>query len=125
MKTQNGYSLSEEIVNSSTHAVGLVMGVVVCLFFLVKGAVAESWVVTASFVLYLFGVVSSYATSTIYHATPARKVEAKALARKFDHAAIYWHIAGSYSPVTLVAMLGGGERVWGLVIFAFVWLCAI
>lgn len=125
MKTQNGYSLSEEIVNSSTHAVGLVMGVVVCLFFLVKGAVAESWVVTASFVLYLFGVVSSYATSTIYHAMPARKVEAKALARKFDHAAIYWHIAGSYSPVTLVAMLGGGERVWGLVIFAFVWLCAI
>lgn len=125
MKTQNGYSLSEEIVNSSTHAVGLVMGVVVCLIFLVKGAVAESWVVTASFVLYMFGVVSSYATSTIYHATPARKVEAKALARKFDHAAIYWHIAGSYSPVTLVAMLGGGERVWGLVIFAFVWLCAI
>ena len=86
------------------------MGLVVCLLFLVKGSVAESPVVTISLLLYIFGVVSSYATSTIYHAIPARKVEAKALARKFDHAAIYWHIAGSYSPVTLIGMMGGGEK---------------
>lgn len=125
MKKQNAYSLPEEIVNSSTHAAGLVMGLVVCLLFLVKGSVAESPVVTISLLLYIFGVVSSYATSTIYHAIPARKVEAKALARKFDHAAIYWHIAGSYSPVTLIAMLGGGEKVWAVVIFSFVWLCAV
>ena len=101
------------------------MGLVVCLLFLVKGSVAESPVVTISLLLYIFGVVSSYATSTIYHAIPARKVEAKALARKFDHAAIYWHIAGSYSPVTLIAMLGGGEKVWAVVIFSCVWLCAV
>lgn len=125
MKKQTAYSLPEEIVNSSTHAAGLVMGLVVCLLFLVKGSVADSWVVTASLVLYLFGVVSSYATSTIYHAIPARNADAKALARKFDHAAIYWHIAGSYSPVTLIAMHGGGEPTWALVIFSFVWLCAI
>ena len=101
------------------------MGLVVCLLFLVKGSVAESPVVTISLLLYIFGVVSSYATSTIYHAIPARKVEAKALARKFDHAAIYWHIAGSYSPVTLIGMMGGGEKVWAVVIFSFVWLCAV
>lgn len=125
MKKQTAYSLTEEIVNTATHAAGLVMGLVVCLLFLAKGAVADSWVVTVSLVLYLFGVVSSYATSTIYHAIPARKADAKALARKFDHAAIYWHIAGSYSPVTLIAMRLGGAPVWALVIFSFVWLCAI
>lgn len=125
MKKQTAYSLTEEIVNTATHAAGLVMGLVVCLLFLAKGAVADSWVVTVSLVLYLFGVVSSYATSTIYHVIPARNADAKALARKFDHAAIYWHIAGSYSPVTLIAMRLGGAPVWALVIFSFVWLCAI
>lgn len=125
VKVQNAYSLSEEKVNTSTHAAGLVMGLVVCIFFLVKGCVSDSYVVIASLVLYLFGVVSSYAASTIYHAIPASKTDPKALARKFDHAAIYWHIAGSYSPVTLIAMRGGGEPVWALVIFSFVWLCAI
>lgn len=125
MKKQTAYSLPEEIVNSSTHAAGLLMGLVVCLLFLIKGSVADSWVVTISLVLYLFGVVSSYAASTIYHAIPARNADTKALARKFDHAAIYWHIAGSYSPVTLIAMRGGGELTWALVIFSFVWLCAV
>ena len=125
MKKQTAYSLTEEIVNTATHAAGLVMGLVVCLLFLAKGAVADSWVVTVSLVLYLFGVVSSYATSTIYHAIPARNADAKALARKFDHAAIYWHIAGCYSPVTLIAMRLGGAPVWALVIFSFVWLCAV
>lgn len=125
MKSQYTYSVSEEIVNTATHAVGLLMSLVVCSFFLVCGAASDSWVVSLSFVLYLFGVVSSYASSTIYHAIPASRVKAKAWARKIDHAAIFWHIAGSYSPLTLVAMKGGGEPVWGLAIFAIVWLCAV
>jgi hemolysin III len=43
--------------------------------------------------------------------------------RKWDHAAIYWHIAGSYSPITLVAMRNHGY--WGWALFAFVWTAAI
>ena len=125
MKRQNHYSVNEEIVNTTTHAAGLVMGLAVCIFFLVRGTVAGSWTVTLSFVLYLFGVVSSYAASTIYHAIPSAKMRAKSVARKFDHAAIFWHIAGSYSPLTMVAMNRGGEAVWGWSIFGIVWLCAI
>ena len=125
MKKLNAYSTTEEIVNTATHAVGLIMGLAVCTFFLTKCADAASWVVPLSFALYLFGVVSSYAASTIYHAIPATMVKTKALARKFDHAAIFWHIAGSYSPLTLIAMARGGEAVWGLAIFGVVWLCAV
>lgn len=124
MKTQNGYSLREEILNTSTHALGLIMGLVVCTFFLVKGAAYPSWLGIFSFALYFVGVVSSYATSTIYHAIPASHTKAKAAARKADHAAIYWHIAGSYTPVTLIAMREGAPT-WGIVICAFVWLAAI
>ena len=43
--------------------------------------------------------------------------------RRWDHAAIYWHIAGSYSPITLVALREDGFWGWGL--FIFVWTCAL
>ena len=125
MKKQATYSFTEEVVNTATHAVGLVMACVVCTFFLVMCYGKGTWVVPLSLALYLFGVASSYAASVIYHAIPSAKARSKARARKFDHAAIYWHIAGSYTPLTLIAMRNGGEEVWGLIIFSFVWLCAI
>ena len=111
MKRLNAYSLGEEILNCITHGLGLVMSLAVCIFFLVKGTLSDSWITTFSFIL--------------YHAIPGERVKAKAIARKFDHAAIYWHIAGSYSPLTLIAIRNGGEPVWAWVIFGFVWLCAL
>ena len=52
-----------------------------------------------------------------YHNNPTTRL------RNWEHAAIYWHIAGSYSPVTLIALRSEGAWGWGL--FGFVWLCAI
>lgn len=125
MKKQNTYSITEEIVNIATHGAGLAMALAVCTYFLIRSCGIDSWLAPLSFALYLFGVVSSYAASVIYHAIPTSRQKAKARARKVDHAAIYWHIAGSYSPLTLIAMRHGGETVWGVVIFFFVWLCAL
>lgn len=72
--------------------------------------------------LYIFGMLMSYLASTIYHALSAWSVWKERL-RKWDHAAIYWHIAGAYSPITLVALREAGY--WGWALFVFVWLCAI
>ena len=72
--------------------------------------------------LYLFGMLSSYIASTVYHALPLRSKWRERF-RHWDHAAIYWHIAGSYSPLTLIALLTQGY--WGWALFSFVWLCAI
>lgn len=125
MKKENTYSFSEEIINTATHAVGLIMSITVCTFFLINGRNSDIPLVTLSLFLYMTGVVISYAASVIYHTIPSRNKRSKAIARKFDHAAIYWHIAGSYSPLTLIAMRNGGEETWGTVIFIFVWLCAL
>lgn len=125
MKKQAAYSFPEEIANTATHAVGLAMALAVCIFFLVQSSGSGSWLVPFSLAIYLFGVVSSYAASVVYHAIPSTREGAKAWARKFDHAAIYWHIAGSYTPLTLVAMRDGGAPVWGLVIFSFVWFSCV
>lgn len=64
----------------------------------------------------------SYIASTVYHALSAWSKWKERL-RKWDHAAIYWHIAGSYSPITLIAMRDQGY--WGWSLFCFIWACAI
>ena len=125
MKKQAAYSFPEEIANTASHAVGLAMALSVCIYFLVQSNGSGSWLVPLSLAIYLFGVVSSYAASVVYHAIPSTRKKAKAWARKFDHAAIYWHIAGSYTPLTLVAMRDGGAPIWGLVIFSFVWFSCV
>ncbi len=125
MKKLQTYSLPEEILNFTTHGFGVLMGLAVCIFFIIKGSAIDSPFAVFSLGLYLFGVVSSYMASTIYHSIPSSHTRAKAVARKFDHAAIYWHIAGSYSPLTLIGMYDGGQPTWAWVIFGVVWLSAL
>lgn len=122
MRHKINYSHREELWNSWSHACGIVLGVVVGAVFLVWCFRYHNGWATFGVSLYLFGMLSSYIASTTYHALPARSAWKERL-RKWDHAAIYWHIAGSYSPITLVALRGQGLWGWGL--FAFVWLCAI
>ena len=117
------YTVEEEKWNTISHAVGIVGGVVVGFFFLKEVVVnGGDGLSVASILLYLFGMLSSYIFSTLYHACPPESKWRKPL-RKLDHSAIYWHIAGSYSPITLIAMRDVGYWGWG--IFAFCWLCAI
>ncbi len=116
------YTKGEEILNSSSHAAGILMGVTMgALFLYWVYSQGDGWAEFGIW-LYLFGMLSSYIASTVYHALP-QTWRARETLRKWDHAAIYWHIAGSYSPITLIALRQ--EGAWGWALFAFVWLCAI
>lgn len=116
------YTKKEERWNVGSHAAGIALGVVVGVLFLVWCARAKDSWATAGVILYLIGMLGSYITSTVYHALPPSWPSREVL-RRWDHAAIYWHIAGSYSPVTLVALRDAGLWGWGL--FCFVWAAAI
>ena len=117
------YTPKEEKMNIITHAIGIVGAVAVGAYFLydviAKGG--DAWSIT-SIILYLVGMLGSFICSTAYHSakpgTPTRLI-----LRKFDHSAIYWYIAGCYSPITLIAMRDVGYWGWG--IFIFCWLFAI
>lgn len=116
------YTKREEIINTLSHSAGILLGIVVGIIFLVWCFKSDSDWARVGVILYLFGMLASYITSTVYHALPLR-TKAKEVLRRFDHAAIYWHIAGSYSPITLIALREQGY--WGWLLFSFVWLCAI
>ena len=124
-ENKSRYTYSEEIANSVSHIFGALMALAVCTFFIVKVIPSGSALAVVSMSLYFFGVVSSYVASSVYHACPANKENSKYLLRKFDHAAIYWHIAGSYTPITLIAMYNHGETIWAVGVFVFIWICAI
>lgn len=98
------------------------MGVSVGIVFLVLVFQGDDTWARIGVILYLFGMLGSYISSTAYHAMPAHSKWKERL-RKWDHAAIYWHIAGSYSPLTLTALRQ--EGAWGWILFAFVWTAAI
>lgn len=116
------YTRKEELWNSWSHAAGILLGVGVGIAFLYHCYTSDNPWARAGVILYLFGMLASYMASTVYHAIPLRSKWRERF-RKWDHAAIYWHIAGSYSPLTLTALRQ--EGYWGWSLFCFVWLCAI
>ena len=128
------YTHREELWNSWSHAGGIGLGVVFGIVFIVMVAQGENHWARLGVGLYLFGMLGSYIASTVYHALPRRSVWKERL-RRWDHAAIYWHIAGSYSPLTLIALLQQNVQCslfnvqcsisWGWGLFVFVWLCAV
>ena len=116
------YTKREEIWNATSHGGGIMLGVVMGIIFLVWVFRDDNDWARVGVILYLFGMLGSYITSTLYHSIRHHSKWKERL-RRWDHAAIYWHIAGSYSPLTLVALRQQGYWGWGL--FVFVWLCAI
>ena len=116
------YTKGEEIWNAASHGGGILLGVVFGIIFLVWCFQADNNWARVGVILYLFGMLGSYVASTLYHSIKHHSKWKERL-RKWDHAAIYWHIAGSYSPLTLVALRSQGY--WGWSLFVFVWACAI
>jgi len=115
----SGYSQREETANQLTHAVGAVLGVVgLVLLVVVAQRHGDAWHVVSSAV---FGamLVLLYTASTLYHSFKAERT--RQVLQKFDHAAIFLLIAGTYTPFVLVTLRGP----WGWSLFGVVWGLAI
>ena len=112
-------SLGEEIANSVSHGVGLVLALAafpVLITSALKRGDATGAVAAAVFAISL---VLLYSTSTLFHAF--RQGRAKRVFQVLDHSAIYLLIAGTYTPFTLGVLHG----TWGWILFGLVWSMAL
>ena len=115
------YSAKEEKANTITHAIGIAFGIIVGSLLIQKAIASQNTWAIVSYSVYVVFMTSSYLTSTLYHIDKNEK--SKAIRRKFDHAAIYVHIAGTYTPFTLVVLRN--QSAWGWSLFGIIWIAAI
>ena len=113
-------TFAEEIAHAITHGLGAILGVI---GMLVMVAVAAEHGTTALWTSIVFcsTIVLLYSASTLYHGVPGNHLpRLKEAFRRFDHAAIYTLIAGTYTPFALLTI--GGRAGW--VLFAVIWTLA-
>ncbi|MFT4047604.1 MAG: hemolysin III family protein [Solimonas sp.] len=111
------YSLGEEIAHAITHGVGVLLAIVGLTVLVARAAIyGNAWHVVACSV---FGatLVLMYSASTLYHSIPNALPRAKQVLRVIDHSMIYFLIAGTYTPFTLVTLHGA----WGWSLFGVTW----
>ena len=114
-KTQ---TIGEEIANSVSHGIAL-LAAIVAMPILIAVTSHQGIATIIGTSVFAVTMVVLYLTSTLYHALPVSR--AKGLVLKLDHGAIYFFIAGSYTPFALNAT--SDQSSWTL--FVLVWLLAI
>lgn len=116
-ETRGGLSALREPVNSLTHFFGVLAAIAatVALLLISGGGVRA----VVSFAIYGASSILLFSASTLLHAVRAGP-NLERWFRRLDHAAIFVLIAGSYTPIALVAMQPRFAG-WGWTLFAVVW----
>jgi hemolysin III len=111
------YSRAELVADGCIHVTGVAFSLLAAAAMMTLAVKVLPAASTASLGVYAFGMVAVFACSAAYNmANPARPA-LKAILRRFDHAAIYVKIAGTYTPLALLKI---GDAV-GLALLGAVW----
>lgn len=113
------YSNREEIYNSFSHVLGIIFSVIAIFLLIFQSLKGDSLVNLISCVIYGFALIMMYSASSMYHYCKVGTLKAKL--RIIDHLNIYILIAGTYTPIALIALNGAV----GWVIFSLMWTLAI
>ena len=120
MRNERVQTTGEEIANTLTHTIGSHFGAAMLAILVWQGVSSEThvaWKVTSAAV---FGasVILLYAISSAYHLVS--HAPAKRILQILDHMAIFFLIAGSYTPFCLVSLRAvNSPLAWS--IFAIEW----
>lgn len=119
MKSIHEYSLGEEVANSITHGIGVLLAIAAIPLCVVQALNSNEPLHLLAALIYSIFMLLEYVMSTLYHALSADR--AKRVFKVLDHSFIYLFIAATYTPyclITLVDSVGVGLCV-------FVWAVAL
>lgn len=104
-----------------THGAGAALAILGTVLLLVRTAMLGGSVWHyVTFSIYGATMIGLYTASTLYHCVKT-SVTGRVALRKFDHASIYFLIAGTYTPICLIPLRGG----WGWSLFGVIWGLAL
>ena len=93
---------SEEIANTLTHAIGVILCIIGTIALLIKVYTShDHWQIYSAYI-FSGSLLLLYLASTLYHAVSNPKL--KGLFHVIDHSAIFVLIAGTYTPFLLVGL---------------------
>lgn len=102
-----------------THFIGTLMAVFAATPLLIKAARQPSKVHLLSLGIFILSMILLYFASTVYH-TFGKTPKSHLRLKKFDHMMIYVLIAGTYTPICVIAL--GGKT--GMILLSVVWSLA-
>jgi hemolysin III len=111
-------SNGEELANSISHGIGLVGVIIGAPILLLAAFRHRSVFFLIGTVVFIATMALLYLGSTLYHAWP--RTRGKSLLQVLDHSAIFWLIAGTYTPFALGPLRG----VWGWTLLGIIWALA-
>lgn len=110
------YSRHEHLADAAVHVLGIVFAINASLWLLFHVAGLP---VTISVTVYCIGLLGMIGFSAAYNLMP-EQARSKQWLRRFDHAAIFIMIAGTYTPFAVNRL----EPPYGPLILAAIWLSA-
>ena len=107
-----------EPVSGLTHLVGVLLALIALVVLLTRASGRADQLV--AFGIFGFSLVALYGASALYHLLPVSP-SAIARLRRLDHMTIFILIAGTYTPICLLALEGG----WRIGLLGLVWTLAL
>lgn len=113
------YTRNEQLADGVIHVVGVIFGIAALSVLLTVSGIYNPYYETITLAVYGSAMVLMLVCSAAYHLVPM--MHWKSVLRRFDQAAIFLKIAGTYTPFALLKM--GGLLGYGL--FSTVWIVAL
>ena len=114
------YARSERIADGVIHALGVIFALAGAILLVSLSAWSEEARIDRTVAVAIYGgaLIATFSASAFYHMAPWTRL--RPLLRRIDHAAIYFKIAGTYTP--LVVLIGSA---FAYAILAVVWAIAL
>ncbi|MGH6792586.1 MAG: PAQR family membrane homeostasis protein TrhA, partial [Methyloceanibacter sp.] len=112
------YTNRERVADGCVHVIGVTASLVALTALLIVAVKAQATLWVVALLVYGLALVAMFSCSAGYHLVIHPKI--KEVFRRLDHAAIFFMIAGTYTPFILIKM----NDPWGLTLLAVVWTMA-